>query len=81
MSDRLNFSKIIPSPYAIKWESRTKPLMHSVIVRLFWQKMSMVVNGFEKMKTDSESCLAIGEIYALLTDGTTREIYGYILQD
>ena len=41
-------------------------------------KMSVVVNGFEKMKTEYESCPDFGEVYALLIDGMTREINGCI---
>ena len=44
-------------------------------------KMSVVVNGFEKMKTEYELCPDFGKVYALLTDETTREINGYTLRD
>ena len=43
-------------------------------------KISTVVNGFEKMKIEYKSCPDFGEVYALLTNGTTHEIDGYILQ-
>jgi len=44
-------------------------------------KMSTIVNGFEKMKIEYESCSDFGEVYALLIDGTTHEIDSYIPQD
>ncbi|XP_020257552.1 uncharacterized protein LOC109834065 [Asparagus officinalis] len=44
-------------------------------------KLSTVVVGFEKLKMDYESCPDFSEMYAMLIDGTTREIVGYILQD
>ena len=44
-------------------------------------KMSTTVNGFEKMNIECESCPDFGEVYASLTDGTTRETDSYILQD
>ena len=43
--------------------------------------MSTAVNGFEKLKTEYESCLDFHEIYAELKDGTTREVDGFVLHD
>jgi len=40
-------------------------------------KMSMVVNGFQKIKTEYESCPNFCDIYAILIDGSTREVDGY----
>ena len=44
-------------------------------------KMSMVVNGFEKIKTEHESCPNFCDIYAILTDGSTQEVVDYTLHD
>ena len=44
-------------------------------------KMSIAVNGFEKMKTEYETCPDFHEIYAELKDGTTREVDGFVLHD
>ena len=42
-------------------------------------KMSMVVNNFEKLKAEYESCPNFYEIHAILIDGSTREVDGYTL--
>jgi len=44
-------------------------------------KMSMVVNDFEKLRTEYEPCSNFVDIYAILKDGATREVDGYTLQD
>jgi len=43
--------------------------------------MSMVVNDFEKLRTEYEPCSNFVDIYAILKDGATREVDGYTLQD
>ena len=44
-------------------------------------KMSIAVNGVERLKTEYESCPNFHEIYAKLKDGTTREVDGFVLHD
>ena len=44
-------------------------------------KMSTVVNGFEKIKAEYESCPDFCDIYAILIDGSTQEVDGYTLHD
>ena len=44
-------------------------------------KISMVVNDFEKINTEYESCLDFCDRYAILTDRSTREVDGYTLHD
>ena len=44
-------------------------------------KMSTAVNGFERLKTEYESCPDFHEIYVELKDGTTREVDGFVLYD
>ena len=44
-------------------------------------KMLTVVNGFEKLKTEYESCPDFHEIYVELKDETTRDVDGFVLQD
>ena len=44
-------------------------------------KMSTAVNGFEKLKTEYESCPDFREIYKELKDGVTREVDGFVLHD
>jgi len=43
--------------------------------------MALVVNGFEKLRTEYESCPDFCDIYAILKDGATRKVDGYTLQD
>jgi len=43
--------------------------------------MSTVGNNFEKIKTKYESCPDFCDIYAIMTDGLTREVDGYTLHD
>jgi len=43
--------------------------------------MSTVTTGFEKLKTEYESCPDFHDIYIKLKDGMTHEINGFILQD
>ena len=44
-------------------------------------KMSNVVNGFEKIKAEYESCSDFCDIYTILIDGSTQEVDGYTLHD
>ena len=44
-------------------------------------KMSTVVNGFEKIKAEYESCPDFCDIYAILIDGSTQEVDSYTLHD
>ena len=37
-------------------------------------KISTIISGFEKLKTEYESCLDFCDIYTKLKDGTTHEI-------
>ena len=44
-------------------------------------KMSTVVTGFMKLKTEYKSSTDFRDIYIKLKDGTTHELGGFILQD
>ena len=44
-------------------------------------KMSMMVNDFEKLKTEYESCLDFCDINATLKSRPTRELDGYTLHE
>jgi len=44
-------------------------------------KMSTVVNSFEKIKAEYESCPSFCDIYAILTNGSTQEVDGYTPHD
>jgi len=44
-------------------------------------KISTAVNGFERLKTECESCPNFHEIYAELKDGTTQEVNRFLLHD
>ena len=44
-------------------------------------KMSTVVNDFEKIKAEYESCPDFCDIYAILIDESTQEVDGYTLHD
>jgi hypothetical protein len=44
-------------------------------------KMNAEVIGFDKIKTEYESCPDFHEVYNLLSNGETREIDGFIVQD
>jgi len=44
-------------------------------------KMSMVVNSFEKIRAEYESCPDFCDIYAILIDRLTQEVDGYTLHD
>ncbi|XP_072993886.1 LOW QUALITY PROTEIN: uncharacterized protein [Typha latifolia] len=44
-------------------------------------RMNTEVIGFDKIKTEYESCLDFHEVYNLLSNGKTQEIDGFILQD
>jgi len=41
----------------------------------------MLVNSFEKINAEYESCPNLCDIYALLIDGSTQEVNGYTLHD
>jgi len=53
-------------------------LSHCIFIFI---KISMVVNGFEKIKTKYEPCPDFCDIYAIMIDGSTREVNGYTLHD
>ena len=77
----LSFYRNIQSPYVIKRELKTKPSPLSAADCSFLTKMSTVVNGFKRLKTEYESYFNFHEIYAELKDGTTREVDGFVLHD
>jgi len=68
------------SPYVTKRE--LKIVADALSCRVFiLTKMSTAVNGFERLKTEYESCPDFHEIYVELKDGTTREVDGFVLHD
>ena len=56
----------------------TYALSHCIFVLT---KMSTMVNDFEKLRTEYESCPDFCDIYAILRNERTREVDGYTLQD
>jgi len=44
-------------------------------------KMSTVINGFEKINADCESCPDFCNVYTILIDGSIREVEVYTLHD
>jgi len=80
MGDGLSSFKTIRSLYAIKRvENKAADALSYRIFIL--TKMSIVVNGFEKIKAEYETCPNFCNIYAILMDGSTQEVDDYTLHD